>query len=32
MRVLQNYRELQKFMDVEHFADYIILAWYRYTL
>ena len=28
MQVLQNYRELQQYLDVEHFADYIILAWY----
>ena len=28
MRVLQNYRDLQQSLDVEHFADYIILAWY----
>ena len=28
MQVLQDYRELQQYLDVEHFADYIILAWY----
>jgi hypothetical protein len=28
MSVAANYRELQEYLDVENFADYMILAWY----